>query len=684
MKKLLNLFLVFILTFLCSSCGCNKNDDLVVYKNFYDQDVTTFNYLITNQYNDDIRIANLIDGLVEHDKYGNIVPSIAKSWTSEIVDNKQIWTFYLKDNIYWSNYKGEIYDLVTAYDFVSSLKYSLNYNIKKDKNSIATSLIENALNYYNGTLVSNYNYQEILQTVSNLEINDPNNELYFYKNIKSVFEYCESNNCTTDFTSVGVKALDSATLQYTLSTPSPYFLSSLTNYTFLPVNENFIKQIGLNNFGTSKKTLLYNGGYLLNAYFASSKIEYIKNPNYWDKDNIFIDKLIFTKYTNYHSSSYNRILYEAGEIDEFAVRKDDSKGWSKYVVGEDGLGDENNPAGNNTYVKYKDSSFISYHLIFNQNRSNNSSILSDKEIALANNALSNLNFRKALSYGLSKDIYFSTEDSMISSIIPQSFINFNNKDYYEYFVQKYADNNNISYEAALIDLNGDSFYNFEKSNYYLDLAIKELNLNESQLPIKLEFSYYYDESYATYTKNKIEEWNRILNNCSTHSCTFNKIEIIYNDAIDSSYKYNKAINNKEYNLTFIGLYPDYNDPLAYLSNFGSNQDLFSFLNHSDSDYIDTKLSQINSLYNDEQLDERYKLCSELEYHIIFEENLLIPFSLKGSSYQVIVSNLVPYQKMNASYGNDPFKFKYRKIREKNYTQNEIKKLKEEYERNRLK
>ena len=94
---------------LINGCSCNNSENLVVYRNYYVQDVTTFNYIITNKYQDVMRIANLVDGLVENDKYGNIVPSVAKSWNSEIVNGKQIWTFYLKEDVYWSNYKGDKY-----------------------------------------------------------------------------------------------------------------------------------------------------------------------------------------------------------------------------------------------------------------------------------------------------------------------------------------------------------------------------------------------------------------------------------------------------------------------------------------------------------------------------------------------------------------------------------------------
>ena len=111
MKKCISILLLFILciTFIT---GCKKNEkSLSIYQNFYEQDISTFNYIVTNNHSDYTHIANFIDGLVENDKYGNTIPSIARSWTNEIIDGKQIWTFYLKDNIYWSDYKGNKYDL---------------------------------------------------------------------------------------------------------------------------------------------------------------------------------------------------------------------------------------------------------------------------------------------------------------------------------------------------------------------------------------------------------------------------------------------------------------------------------------------------------------------------------------------------------------------------------------------
>lgn len=681
MKKYISILLTFLIsTALFSGCSCNKDDDLIIYRNFYEQDVTTFNYLLTNKYQDISRIANLVDGLVENDKYGNIVPSIANSWKNEIIDGRSVWTFYLKDNVYWSDYKGNKYELVTANDFVTSLKYILNYNTLSDNYSLPASLLVNGSNYYNATLIKNFNYDDVVSKIEKLKLNDSNNELGYYQNIKSKFDYCNLTNvCIDDFNLVGVKAVNSFELQFTLDKPVPYFLSALTYYSFLPANETFIKEVGFNNFGTTKKNLLYCGGYLLSDYFHSSRIEYTKNPNYWDYSNIYIDKLIFVKSPNYQTPSYVRLMYEAGNIDEFYLNPYDEEGMEKYVYGKNNTGSKTNPAGVNTYLFDERVDFTAYYMLFNQNRTSNkySSLTSD-EIKISNKAMQNLNFRKALSYGLNKESYLQNSlYTPLSSIVPQDFVYTNNKDFNDYFIETYASKNNTSIDLAKSSLSSNPFYSLDLSKYYLNLAINELNLQSNQLPIKIEYTYFYDSNYIIYDKERIRVWNYLLNGCDVDSstCDYDKIEIVFNDSITSVNYYYMALENKEYTLTFLGLYPDFVDPTAYLNALGSFGELSDYLNHNEAELIDQYLDEIDKTTN---LNERYKLCSELNYYIIFEKNLLLPLYTNSYTENITVTRLIPYQKMKSNYGMSPFKFKHRKISKEVLTQDDIKLLKEQY------
>lgn len=686
MKKFISNILIFIMCVIIS--GCKKvEDDLFVYRNFYEQDISTFNYIITNTYSDYTHIANFIDGLVENDKYGNIIPSIAKSWKNEIVNNKQIWTFYLRNDVYWSDYKGNKYALVTADDFVTTIKYILNYNIHSDNYSLPTSLIENAKEYYNATLIKNYDLDSVNNTIEKLSISDPDQELSFYKNIKKAFDFCESNSCSDNFDLVGIKAINDYELKFTLNTPSPYFLSALSYCSFLPTSEKFIKEVGINNFGTNKKTLLYNGAYILKDYFHSSKIEYTKNLNYWDKDNVFIDKIVFNKLFNIPTSVYTRLAYETGNIDEFYLNVHDEEGWNKYVIGKDNQGSTINPVGDNTYYSNEITDFTSYYLIFNQNRTtNNYSSLTKEEIAISNTALSNRNFRKALIYGLTRETYSSSYyTNLTSTIVPENFIVNEEKDYTKYFINEYASKNNLSIMQAEEIIKNHNYYNQNLSLYYLNLALEELSLIGVNAPIKIEFSYFANQDYVQYDNYRINQWNNLFNGCEidSTSCSFDKIEIVLNGSLTTHDKFTTALQNGEYGISVIGLNPNFLDPLAYLESFSSDGELFEFLNHNESSKIENSIKEINKYYNEIDLNKRYELCAKLEYEIIFDLALALPLYVNDTGGKVVVSNLVPYQKMKSTYGLSAHKFKFRKLKEKSYTQSDIEKLREEYENGRI-
>ena len=49
-------------------------------------------------------VANSIDGLVENDKYGMIVPSLAESWTNN--EDFTVWTFKLREGVFWVDNTG--------------------------------------------------------------------------------------------------------------------------------------------------------------------------------------------------------------------------------------------------------------------------------------------------------------------------------------------------------------------------------------------------------------------------------------------------------------------------------------------------------------------------------------------------------------------------------------------------
>ncbi|CKB26117.1 AliB-like protein [Streptococcus pseudopneumoniae] len=104
--------------------------------------------------------------------------------------------------------------------------------------------------------------------------------------IKGLTDYF--TGADSDFSKVGVKAIDDQTVEYTLSRPEPYWNSKTTNSILFPVNEEFLNSKG-KDFGTlSPDSILYSGPYLLKDFTSKSSIEYVKNPHYYDHDKVSI------------------------------------------------------------------------------------------------------------------------------------------------------------------------------------------------------------------------------------------------------------------------------------------------------------------------------------------------------------------------------------------------------------
>ena len=229
MKRCFATIVTLALLAVCVLPGAAVAEGDSVYRTLYTGEITTLNYLYTSTTNEFALAANVIDTLVEYDQYGNIQPSLAESW--DVSEDGTVYTFHLRDGITWVDHNGEYYADVKAQDFVSAAQYVLNAQNASSTASIMYGLIAGAEEYYLGT---------------------------------STPEEGEDPYPVTEWDTVGVKALDDKTLEYTLKNPTPYFLSSLTYVCFMPVNGDFLAAQG-ENFGvaTSNDSILYCGAYIL-------------------------------------------------------------------------------------------------------------------------------------------------------------------------------------------------------------------------------------------------------------------------------------------------------------------------------------------------------------------------------------------------------------------------------------
>lgn len=200
--------------------------------------------------------AAALDEMITHDENGQIVYRAAQSY--EVNDDLTLWTFNLRKNAKWSDGSP-----VTAEDFINTMR--------------------NALTPLSGNGYSNY--------------------LFFIENAEDIY------NGILPMDSLGVKAIDEYTLQIKLSKPCVYFLDLLRLPVYTP---SCTKYTDIENWDKNPDTSVSNGPFYLLEYVPEQYFVLEKNPYYWNKDNIKLDKITF-KFFNDQQSMAN--AYKAGEID---------------------------------------------------------------------------------------------------------------------------------------------------------------------------------------------------------------------------------------------------------------------------------------------------------------------------------------------------------------------------------
>jgi oligopeptide transport system substrate-binding protein len=191
-------------------------------------------------------ISALLEGLVSvNPKDLSPEPGIASSW--EISNDGKSYTFFIRENALWSN--G---DPVTADDFVWSWKRMLS-----------------------PLMASEYAYQ-----------------LFTIKNAK---EY--NHGIITDFSEVGVKAIDNKTLHVELENATPYFLSLLAHYSTYAVHPPTILKFGkideAGTLWTRPGNFVGNGPFQLVKWKLNYIIKVERNPFYWDKEIVKLNEILF-------------------------------------------------------------------------------------------------------------------------------------------------------------------------------------------------------------------------------------------------------------------------------------------------------------------------------------------------------------------------------------------------------
>ncbi|GLS46069.1 peptide ABC transporter substrate-binding protein [Methylobacterium brachythecii] len=205
-------------------------------------------------------LRDLYEGLLTYDNHGRMIPGAAASWT--VSEDRLTYTFTLRADGRWSN--G---DPVTAEDFVFGLRRIL----------------------------------------------DPKTAAKYAEVVYPIRGAAAVNRGEAGPETLGVAALDAATVVVTLAEPVPYLLELLTHQTSLPVHRPSVAQYG--DAFTRPGRLVTNGPYALVDMVPNDRITLRKNPHFRDAGTIAISEVAFIP-TPDLSSAVRR--YAAGEIDSLS------------------------------------------------------------------------------------------------------------------------------------------------------------------------------------------------------------------------------------------------------------------------------------------------------------------------------------------------------------------------------
>lgn len=645
MKKVLALLLVSAV--MLGACGSNakgssssKKSDLVSeYSSVYVTDLETLDYTFSSRKTNSDHYTNFVEGLLENDQYGNLKGDMAKSW--EVSDDGLTYTYHLRKGVPWVDSEGNEYGAdVTANDFVTGLKHAVDVQ------------------------------SETLYIVAD--------------SIKGLSDYIDGK--TNDFSTVGVKAVDDYTLQYTLNKPEPFWNSKTTYGILYPINEEFLKSKGKDFGKPTPDSILYNGPFILANNTAKSVIEYTKNESYWDPKNVHLDTVKWT----YNDGSDPDGLFKSYENGELSLARvyPNSPGYKDVTKAY--------PDG----VTWSQTGGSTYNLTFNFNRGtfDATSKTTDKEKEDTQKAILDRNFRLAILFGFDKKSYNAQSvgeegatKALRNTLVPADFVEIGGKPYGDTVASKLKALDSDAFGDVNLSDGQDGYYNADKAKEYMEKAKTELEAKGVQFPIHLDMPV---EETSEISVNMVKSLKKSVETSLGSDNVVVDIQLLNKDKyLAATYQ---ATTGKagDFDITNAsGWGPDYTDPSSYLNIYDSRKgDMIHTLGLEASAVVQgtdpstaakkaINLSEYDALLDKaaaitDDLDARYTAYADAEAWLL-DNALQVPIYADGGTPRV--TNVVPFSGPYGWAGIAANKLKYVEVQSNIVTTDQYDKAKKAWE-----
>ena len=612
---------------LLSSCGGSAADgtaatgDSATYTVLYARQPATLNYLICSADPDLYHGTHCVDTLVEYDSRGKIREGLATSWEWDA--DTLTWTFHLRDEN-WVDYTGAVLGPVTAQDFVDALAYLLDPDYASGTASLVTPYVAGAEDYYNYCVWRN--------NANNGTVAE-DGTTYTIDAAGTVTVTAADGSTTTcpavDFSSVGVAAVDEHTLTYTLNYDFPGFLSLLNYAPFEPAYGPMLAELG-DQFCTSAETACSCGAFYLAEYTPLESWVMKKNPENYDKDNVYIDTIRYIY--NQEALISGPEMVRRGEIDQATISSDILDSWLADDTTKDMVSMERPETGKSYFYFFN---FLPYaHQFPNWNTTGVDAQYQPDNWAKAVNST---NFRKAFLYAINPAVTLAVtapegyENYKLHTITPSSFC---------------ADSKGVDYTECGALAKVTDHFNEATAKQYRDAAVQELTAAGATFPIKVQYPY----------NPAVVDWDK---QCQVFK---QQVEGVLNDGFDfvdiiitqgPSDNFLNAV-RRAGAYEFMSYYwgADYSDPETEVYPFyqeaGDRGTCYAFLRTGvedgiitgeTADYVMTYMDMVEKAKAiTADLDARYAAFAEAEAYLI-ENALVIPLSLPVPPYIATRLNL---------------------------------------------
>ena len=612
---------------LLSSCGGSSaggtaaTGDSTTYTVLYARQPASLNYLICSADPDLYHGTHCVDTLVEYDSRGKIREGLATSWEWDA--DTLTWTFHLRDEN-WVDYTGAVLGPVTAQDFVDALAYLLDPDYASGTASLVTPYVAGAEDYYNYCVWRN--------NANNGTVAEDGTR-YAIDAAGTVTLTAADGSTTTcpavDFSSVGVCAVDEHTLTYTLNYDFPGFLSLLNYAPFEPAYGPMLAELG-DQFCTSAETACSCGAFYLAEYTPLESWVMKKNPENYDKDNVYIDTIRYIY--NQEALISGPEMVRRGEIDQATISSDILDSWLADDTTKDMVSMERPETGKSYFYFFN---FLPYaHQFPNWNTTGVDAQYQPDNWAKAVNST---NFRKAFLYAINPAVTLAVtapegyENYKLHTITPPSFC---------------ADSKGVDYTECGALANVTDHFNEATAKQYRDAAVQELTAAGATFPIKVQYPYNpavvdWDKQCQVF-KQQVEG---VLND------GFDFVEIIITQGPSDNFL-NAVRRAGAYEFMSYYWGADYSDPETEVYPFyqeaGDRGTCYAFLRTGVEDgiitgetagYVMTYMDMVEKAKAiTADLDARYAAFADAEAYLI-ENALVIPLSLPVPPYIATRLNL---------------------------------------------